>query len=160
MGEIPLTQGKVTLVDDSDFEWLSRHKCYAMHCHAYKKDYWYAGAYIHGKQVFIHRLIAGTAKDMVTDHKNGDGLDNRRENLRTCTIAENTHNQNRQTMNKSSEFKGVYWYKPRKIWRAIIKIGMKRLYLGHYKVEEDAARAYDRAAVKYHGEFANLNFGI
>lgn len=153
MKEIRLSQGKVALVDDIDYTRLIQFSWCAVNEHGY----WYALGWVNGSNVFMHRFIIGTPKGKITDHINGNGLDNRRKNLRVCTVAQNTHNQSRQVRSKSSKFKGVYWYKPRNVWRSIIRINMKRLYLGHFKSEIDAAIAYNNAALKYHGEFANLN---
>lgn len=98
---------------------------------------------------------------MMIDHKNGNGLDNRRSNLRFCTNAQNQHNQrkwgSRSGKPLSSRYKGVSWHR-RGHWRAKIQAQGKRRYLGQFQSEEAAARAYDRAARELHGEFAVLNF--
>lgn len=155
MKNITLTQGKTTLVDDADYEWLNQWKWCAVHINRY----WYASRTegFRGQYISMHRLIIGVPQGLLFDHLNNNGLDNQRHNLRICTQAENTHNQMRQQRNKSSKFKGVYWHKPTNKWRAIIKINMKRLYLGNYTHEKDAAIAYNKAAIKCHGEFAKLN---
>lgn len=90
------------------------------------------------------------------DHRNGDGLDNRRDNLRYATRARNT--ANRASVGGSSRFKGVSWSKRDKIWYANICVNYRTIYLGTYRNEEDAARAYDAAAKKYFGAFARPNF--
>jgi hypothetical protein len=153
MKEIVLSQNKIAIVDDDDYYRLKQYNWYAVNEHGY----WYGQAFISTKQVFMHRFIMNTPAHLKTDHKNNDGLDNRKENLRICTAAQNTHNQIRQSRNKSSKFKGVYWYSPRNRWRAIIRVGMKRYYLGNFKDEKTAALAYNIAAITYHEDFANLN---
>ena len=155
--EIPLTQGKVALVDDKDYEYLNQWKWYAS-----RRRYWYAvrTQYINGKPstIFMHRLILQTPKGMETDHINHNGLDNRRCNLRICTHTENTRHQQKQARVKSSQYKGVHWQKDIKKWQACIRVNMKSVYLGLFTSEIGAAKTYDKAAKKYHGEFARTNF--
>ena len=107
----------------------------------------------------LHRLIMNTPKGMQTDHINGDTLDNRKQNLRICTAAENQRNRG-PTKNNKSGFKGVGWHTRNKKWYARIMHNNKRTYLGSFKDKEEAARAYDRKAIELHGEFAKLNFPI
>jgi len=92
------------------------------------------------------------------DHINGDGLDNRRDNLRICTRTENVRCQRKRTKPTSSRFKGVTWHKNHRYWQAAIRKNGERTYLGWFKGEEEAARAYDKAAKRLHGDFASLNF--
>ncbi len=91
------------------------------------------------------------------DHINGNKLDNRRENLRVCTLAENNRNRTIYKNNKSG-FKGVYWSRADKKWRAQIKINNRMIYLGIFDDLLEAALTYDEAAVRYHGKFAKINF--
>lgn len=91
------------------------------------------------------------------DHINGDTLDNRRSNLRLCTVSGNNHNR-MKSKNNTSGYKGVSWLKQNQKWRAYIKVNSKDKHLGCYLDKEDAARAYDKAAKEYFGEFARLNF--
>jgi hypothetical protein len=94
---------------------------------------------------------------MEVDHQDGDGLNNRRSNLRICTHQNNSRNMRRHR-DSASRFKGVSWWKTRQIWRAYIVVDNKQKGLGYYNNDTDAARAYDAAAKKLFGEFANLNF--
>jgi len=122
-----------------------------------------------GTQPKIHRLIMSRMlgrdlkKGEHVDHINGNGLDNRRSNLRISSNSQNHANTKKQRGNYSSKYKGVCWIKNVKKWAAYIgsnKKGsiVKRKYLGYYKIEEEAARAYDKAAKEHYGEFAGLNF--
>ena len=110
------------------------------------------------RTVYMHRWIMNAPKGMVVDHINHNGLDNRKENLRFATNAENSRYA-RKTKNKfSSNYKGVHYIKKVKRWRAMITFEGKTIYVGQYKDEISAAKAYDRAAKKYFVEFACLNF--
>ncbi len=107
--------------------------------------------------VRLHRAIMNPPKRRVVDHRNGDGLDNRRDNLRIATKAQNACN-GRKRKNTSSRFIGVHFHKGRNMWAARIQHHKKDIWIGYFKSEVEAARAYDKAARKYHGEFARLNF--
>lgn len=124
---------------------------------------WYAVAHtprINGRtsKVRMHRLILRAPANAVVDHINGDGLDNRRSNLRLCTQTENTWN--RRTKHGVSRFMGVSLDTRcrAKKWRATIGVHGKYISLGYFLTEEEAAAAYDEAAREWHGEFARLNF--
>ena len=159
MKKIPLTQGKFALVDDEDFEMVNRFKWYAVK----GRHTFYA---IHGiptvdgkhRQIKMHRLLLNTPLGMHTDHKNGNGLDNRRGNIRTCTPCENKRNSRKQ-INNTTGFKGVCIHHGKYIVAAIKHRG-RRIHLGTFSSIRSAARAYDVAAQKLHGEFARLNFPI
>jgi len=158
MKKIPLSQGKYAIVDDADFAWLSKWKW----CAKKTGRGWYVvrSVYKNGKQTIIqmHRLILNTPLGMETDHINHDGLDNRRANLRICTRTENNRNARKRRKPTSSQFKGVYWHKRYCKWAAQIMHNGKKIHLGFYDSEIEAARAYDRAALKYFCEFALTNF--
>ncbi len=170
MKTIPLTKGLVTTVDDEDFDFLNQWKWYA---HKSRDDIFYAARrnHNHGKiqYIFMHRLIMNTPKGVLCDHSNHDTLNNQKYNLRNCTHVENQ--RNRKAMDgKTSRYLGVYLQKSQRhtkkyglkvydkgMWKAQIGDGKKRIHLGSFETEISAALAYNEAAKKYYGEFANLN---
>jgi hypothetical protein len=162
MKEIPLTQGKVALVDDEDFERVSQHKWYA---HKSRRS-WYAKTAIRrGKQISMHHFLVGDAMGKEIDHKNGNGLDNQRGNLRPATDSANRQNAPKQVGRSgipcSSPYKGVYRKSlgnRGKEWRACIRVKGRSYGLGSFTDERSAARTYDQAAMHYFGEFARTNF--
>lgn len=105
----------------------------------------------------MHRLIIGAEKGQLVDHRDLDGLNNQRSNLRVCGSAQNALNRVKQKGAFSSQFKGVSKREGQDVWRAAINIAGRRIRLGNFKIEIEAARAYDKAAVEHHGEFANIN---
>ncbi|MGD0077464.1 MAG: HNH endonuclease [Sedimentisphaerales bacterium] len=107
----------------------------------------------------LHRVITNAPKNRVVDHQNGNGLNNRGDNLRIATKSQNKCNC-RKRKNTSSRFIGVHFHKGRQMWAARIQHHKKEIWIGYFKIEIDAARAYDRAAIKYHEDFARLNFPI
>jgi len=157
---IPLTQGKFAMVDDDIFDFLNQWKWYA---NKTNKTY-YAGRIICKPQrtcIKMHRLIMGSPIGMEVDHIDHNGLNNQRHNLRNCTRGENQKNKNKRT---NSEYIGLSHfscnYKGRKYnyIKASIMSNRKKIHIGCFKTEEEAARAYDKKAKELHGEFANLNF--
>ena len=106
----------------------------------------------------LHREIMNAPKGLLVDHANGDTLDNRRANLRLATHFQNTCNRRKTKSNTSSRFVGLYLEKNSNRWVTHIWHHGKKIYLGRFKSEIDAARAYDKAALEYHKEFARLNF--
>ena len=155
---IPLTRGLVAIVDAADYEWLSQWKWHAVGTPLYS-FYAARGVSENGVQsvVRMHRAILGASKDHAVDHINHDTLDNRRQNLRLCSQAENNRNKSRRR-GSSSEYLGVSWCGARGKWQAQININSRNSYIGRFVSEIDAARAYDAAARARYGEFANLNF--
>lgn len=146
--EIPLTQGKVALVDDDDFEHLNQFKWYALK----DKNTYYARRNISngdGTQTTIsmHREILGTIPTgLQTDHIDGNGLNNQKSNLRVVTTRENSQNRHHS---KTSRFPGVNFHKGKghvkKPWQATIGINGKKAFLGYYSTEEQAFAAYKKA---------------
>lgn len=154
---IPLTQGKVAIVDQADYGMLSHWKWYA----AADSATWYArrghrhsGAK-HMTISLMHRMVMLPDPSLVVDHVNGNGLDNRRCNLRICTQGQNQQNQRAWT---GTLYKGVRWAPRQRRWVASINPGERRLHLGYFKTAEEAARAYDSAAMSHYGSFARPNF--
>ena len=157
MKTIPLSKGKYAIVDDEDYEELTKHKW----CTRKQGRTFYAVRNIptgSGKWrvIKMHSTILGTLPGQEVDHVNGEGLDNRKSNLRFCTHAQNCMNQ-RPPQGCSSVYKGVHWHKSGGKWRAQIRLAGRRYHLGYFTDEIAAARAYDSAAMKYFGEFARLN---
>ena len=111
------------------------------------------------KNLAMHREITECPKGKMVDHINGNGIDNRRENLRVCTMSENMMNRNKTKQN-STGYKGVYKTGDSKLnpYSSKIQKSKKVYCLGHYRTPEEAARAYDKKAIELFGEFANLNF--
>lgn len=157
MKTIDLTQGKVAIVDDDDFEELSKYKWYAnkikgVH-YAMRNSPTDTRKYI---KLLMHRSIMEARKEQQVDHINGNRLDNRKVNLRLCNNAENSWN--RQRGRGLSKYKGIYFHKPTQKWLARIMRNGHHYHIGLYKTEEEAARAYDRKARVLFGDFAYLNF--
>jgi AP2 domain/HNH endonuclease len=160
MKRIPLTQGQFALVDDEDFERLNIHKWCAVFDR--RRRLFYAtrqSPRFNGKQrvINMHRSILGALPGEQVDHKNHDTLDNQRENLRICSVPQNSANR-RMSINNTSGYKGVSWHKRDKRWFAYVNNGHGRqIYIGYYSTAREAAAAYDLAAVRYFGEFALTN---
>lgn len=150
--EVTLTKGKVTLVDEEDYEYINQWKW----CVNGKKDSFCAVRSKEGKTVYMSRKIMKCPKDKLVDHKNGDSLDNRRANLRICTAFQNNTNA-KKSKNNTSGYKGVYWDKYNKKWVATLTLNYRQKNLGRFRIKEEAALAYNEAALKYFGEFARLN---
>ena len=148
MKAIPLTRGLVALVDDNDFEALTAYKwCPNRHrCTVYatrgtrRTDGGHVTVYMH-RTVLERKLGRPLVKGEDADHVNGDGLDNRRENLRPATRAQNMCNLHRRVANPSSRYLGVQWHAHTQRWRARIRVSHKEVYLGIYQGEDEAALA-------------------
>lgn len=163
MKEIPLTQDKVTLVDDVDFEWLSSWKWYAwrepksglFYAHASSKIYqgnWSA------KPLSMSRLLLQPSKRQLVDHRDRDTLNNQRLNLRLCDRSEN--NLNRLHPRKG-QFRGVFLVRRdlTKPFRAVFRFRGVQYQGGYHATEEEAARAYDDLVIRHCPKFGLLNFG-
>jgi hypothetical protein len=146
----------VALIDDADYELVSRYRWHAWEVQrpGGRVDGPYAAAATRqgGRKtsVLMHKLITGHP---ITDHANGDGLDNRRANLRLATTVQNGYNRRSQT-GHSSQYKGVTWHKQRRKWQACIKVDGKNRYLGIFSSEEEAAAAYVAVALEAQGAYA------
>lgn len=151
--EIILSRGLVALVDDEDFERVNQYNWFALK--AVKK--YYAVRNENKSTTIMHRFILNADKGIYVDHINGDSLDNRKFNLRTCTNQQNSRNSKKQN-NCSSKYKGVCWIKQRNKFLAQICINYKQVFLGYYDDEIEAAKSYDEAARKGFSDFAALNF--
>jgi len=147
---IPLTQGQTAIVDVEDFEWLSQWNWYAQWNQPTRSFY----AVRTCKNIRMHREILRCEKGKDTDHINHDTLDNRRFNLRKCNRSQNVRNQ-RKRIGSRSIFKGVTFGNGK--WRVRICTNYKRIHIGYYNTEEEAAQAYNAAAKEKHGKFAYLN---
>lgn len=112
------------------------------------------------RRIYLHREIMKATKGVKVDHRDGNGLDNRRLNLRSATHAQNLAGKRHRGTGFKSRFRGVYLHKQNQNWCATIKVNYKKTHLGSFSVEEDAARAYDVAAKAKFGEFAQLNFPL
>lgn len=157
MKKIKLTQGQFALVDDADFEELSKYKWSACWDKTVNNFYSYGRPFKKKKRVSMHRFIMGEPKGKTVDHINRDTLDNRRKNLRICSNEESNRNQGIRTDN-STGYKGVDFHKATKKYQARIQTKeVGRINLGVFKTVEEAAKEYNKAAIKYHGQFAVLN---
>lgn len=150
--EIPLTKGKVAIVDDEDYPELSKYKW------RYDKGYAVRTAWINGKSkiIYMHRQILGLKGHILCDHANRNTLDNRRANLRAATKSQNASNSKVPADSKSG-YKGVTWYKRTCKWRASITLHRKHMHLGYFDNIDNAVQAYNSKALELFGEFANIN---
>jgi hypothetical protein len=148
---IELTRGKYTIVDPEDYGWLNKYK---WHTNCGNGKFYAANKNLPK----MHRLIIKPPNNLFVDHINGNGLDNRKANLRLATCAQNNWNSNCGKNYGKSKYKGVNWHKYRKKWFALAGMYGKKVYLGYYSNEEEAARAYDKYVKEHRGEFAVLNF--
>jgi len=159
---IPLTQGQNAIVDAKDFEWLSQWNWHANRgqgsFYAIRRTTKEEGDW-RGPGIRMHRVILGCKPSEEGDHKNGNGLDNRRENLRVCIDVQNGYNR-KVGKNNSIGYKGVRFCKNHKTrpWRAVTEFKDRSIHIGYFATREEAARAYDKKVKELHGEFANLNF--
>ncbi|MHC4500757.1 MAG: HNH endonuclease [Planctomycetota bacterium] len=156
---IPLTQGKFAIINPDDYPRLAKYKWHANK----NRDTFYAQRKLWLPKtkreitIKMHRQIINVPDNLFVDHINGNGLDNRKANLRPATHSQNACNIPKYKTSRST-YKGVTWHKPKQKWNARIRINRNTISLGYFHNETDAAREYDNAARKYHGQFASLNF--
>lgn len=149
-------KGYMALVDDEDYELVSKYNWYVCDRSKTRKTLYAEAHDGKNKRLRMHRLIMGNPDGLFVDHIDGNGMDNRKENLRVCTASQNS-------MNRAAVSKNVFGYKgvekngKSMRFSARIKVGGVRYYLGSFKTPKEAAEAYNEAAKKHHGEFAKLN---
>lgn len=149
MPEIELGHGLKSLIDEEDMIEVAKYKWCAFGTERHR----YAQGRVNGKTISLHRFLMKVSDSKVlVDHINGNGLDNRKSNMRLTNKAGNARN-----ISKPHKYKGIWFHKKNKNWCADIKVNYKKIGLGSFKDEKDAAHAYNEAALKYFGEFANLN---
>jgi hypothetical protein len=154
--EIVLNNSKIAIVSDHRFSELNQ-----WHWHAYKDhNVWYAVRHTYlpnGKRTTIrmHQQIMGSLPDgELIDHRDSNGLNNQDDNLRICSSRQNSQNK-RKSRTSRSKYKGIYFDKEMQKWRARISYEGKRINLGYFFSEKEAAQAYNEAAIKFYGDFAN-----
>jgi hypothetical protein len=162
MKEIKLTKGKISLVDEIDYNWLSKYNWqynetngYAFRLSKQEDD---GSNYNRHKRrkIYMHKVINNTSNGFQTDHINGNRLDNRRVNLRTVTNRQNQQNRSIDCRNNSG-YKGVHFFKRDSNWQAYITYNGKRKHLGYYSNSKLAGIVYNCVAKILFGEYANLN---
>ena len=158
MMEIPLTQGKVALVDDHDYSYLMAWKWRASE---QENGDFYAKRVAEKQRngyrsIYMHRVILDVPKGVLTDHRNTNTLDNRRSNLRLCNRSENAHNCGVRSDNISGH-RGICWHKKARKWMVRLKSHNIDKYLGLFVDLQDAINARKAAEEKYVGEFAFNN---
>jgi len=157
---IPLTKGKFAIVDPDDYPWLRSYKWFAQrHSNTF---YARRNTYVREKartgSIAMHRAVKNAPDNLMIDHINYNGLDNRKANLRLATRTQNNRHKIRTRNPGTSKYKGVSWNTQRKRWVVKIMADRKAISIGYFKNEIKAAKAYDKAAKIYHGDFAGLNF--
>ena len=161
MKQISLSRGLVALVDDEDYDHLNQYSWSALPAPAGPQYGWYAKTNIRttsGKftTALMHRMLLSADPSVHVDHENGNGLDNQKHNLRTCTRSNNMANRTKRKAS-ASVHKGVTWNARKGKWIARISHQGKRHHLGEFANEHKAAQAYNQKARELFGEFARLN---
>jgi AP2 domain len=153
MKEIPLTKGFVALIDDEDFERVSQIK-WTVKKGATSKTYYAQNSM---KRLLLHRFVLGVPANLDVDHRDRNGLNCCKGNLRVSTTCQNKYNVGIRS-DTTSGYKGVCWNKLERKWKVAIKSNKHSFHLGTFSDLLEAAHAYDVAAKTFHGEFACLNF--
>jgi hypothetical protein len=159
--KIPLTKGMYAIVDPDDYYRLCEYKWHVSgggynKYYAVRKGPNQNGT--RGEMVKMHREVANTPEGLLCDHINGMRLDNRKANLRSANYTQNVRNSKKTSSPTYSKYKGVTYRNRSKKWVAMIYLNRRQIFLGSFEDEIEAAKAYDKAAKKYFGEFAKLNF--
>ena len=149
MKTLQLPSGLQVKIDDEDLDLISKYRWYA----SKNRNFFYARS--DKPRVMMHKVILNAPKGIHVDHINGDTLDNRKENLRICSIAENQWNRGK-SRNNTSGYKGVCWHKGNNKWIANITVNKKTINLGSFDSPELAYNAYCESAKKLHGDFYNI----
>lgn len=154
MKTIDLTKGRFTLVDDADYEYLSKFNWSAIE----KQGKWYAvrsrsrkertGGIDHGRHILMHRELLKPSAHLEIDHMNGNSLDNQRENLRICTHLQNQANVHRKRVDNKSGATGVFWVAKLKQYRVYVNRNYKRINIGCYKTLEEAKEEREKYIAK------------
>jgi hypothetical protein len=150
---------KECIVDTED--WVKINKCMWHLVKSLQSGSYYAyrNKWVNGKNksIPLHRILLNlTDSKIFVDHKNLDTLDNRKINLRECNNSQNMSNRGKQK-NNTSGYKGVFWSKEKNKWEVQITANGIKYHIGRFKDKIEAARAYNNAAIKHHGEFIGLN---
>ena len=156
MKNIKLTNGGVFGVDDCDHPLVSQFKWRS----GGVKDKIYPVRWMNNKKHILQKVsqfIMKAPRGLVVDHINGDTLDNRRSNLRICTKQQNGWNRGKTLRVTTSKYKGVHFDRRTKKWRAMIKYNNRKMHIGSFKNERDAARGYDHKAAELFGKYAKTN---
>lgn len=154
---IPLTKGKIAFIDPNDFNLVAPIRWHAHHQTLVNNELWYAYGKFQGLPIKMHRFILGVPDNVEVDHRDGDGLNNRRGNLRPATRQQNGFNTKRHST--GTVFSGVYYYKANGKWTGqVTATDGRRLSIGYHEKDYEAALARDRLVRAHHGEFARLNF--
>lgn len=159
MKELNLTQRKIALVDDEDYEKVRYFRWYAYYDPAMRSFIPQRNITEEDgtrRTIYLHRFVMNAPKGSVVDHIDHDTLNCQKSNLRICTHAQNMLNR-RVYKNNKTGFKGVEWRPEKNKFVARIRADNKKIHLGYFTDKVEAAKAYNTAAIKYHGEFANLN---
>lgn len=157
---IRMAQPKYAIVDPEDYERLSKYEWEARRA---RNSPFYAARQDLNRStrkytlIFMHREIIEVGDGLFADHINHNTFDNRKANLRPATQTQNNRNRRKFNLPTKSKYKGVYWKQPIKKWVAQISVDRKLIHLGCFKKQKAAAKAYDKAAQKYYGQFACLN---
>ena len=152
--ELSLSNGRITILNDYDYDRIIDM---GLTWRADKdKNTYYVRANYRGSNILMHRIILNVPPEMLTDHIDGNGLNNTRRNLRIVTYAQNGMNK-QIPIDNTSGYKGVYFEPERDKYHAQIRVNYKGIFLGRFDDPKEAAKAYNKAAEEHFGEFARLN---